>query len=151
MASEPNLSTVASLSPDVMAVWMADELLDRAERDTVFWNLAEKTPIPKGSGKTIQFTRFERLPLPSNPLEESVTPQATPITVSQVTAVLDQWGAVCSASDVIQLVIKHPLVQQIRELLSLQHNELVDREMQVITMGTTGVYFAGRRQRLADG
>jgi N4-gp56 family major capsid protein len=122
---------------------MADKLLERANKDTVFWDLCEKTSIPKGEGKTIQFTRFERLPLPEAPLEESVSPIANPISLSTVSATLDQWGAIASCSDVVQLVIKHPLVQQARELLTLQHNETVDREVQVVAMGTTGVYFAG--------
>jgi len=131
------------MSPDVLAVYIMDELLERASRDTVFWEKCEKSEIPKGSGKTVQFTRYERLPLPEAPLEESVTPAATPITLSTVDAVLDQWGAVVSMSDIVVLVIKHPLVQQARELLTLQHNELVDREVQVVAMGTTGIYFAG--------
>jgi N4-gp56 family major capsid protein len=143
MPAEQNLATSGSMSPDILAVYMMDELLDRAEKDTVFWNLCEKSTIPKGSGKTVQFTRYERLPLPEAPLEESVTPPATPITLSTVDAVLDQWGAVVSMSDVVQLIIKHPLVQQARELLTLQHNELVDREVQVVAMGSTNVYFAG--------
>jgi len=143
MPAEQYLSTSASLSPDILAVYMMDELLDRAEKDLVFWDKCEKSPIPEGSGKTAQFTRYERLPLPEAPLEEAVTPLATPITLSTVDAVLDQWGAFVSMSDVVQLVIKHPIVQQARELLTLQHNETVDREVQVVAMGTTGVYFAG--------
>src|SRR5262245_8330000 len=143
MATEQNLATVPSLSPDILAVYMADKLLERAKKDTVFWDLCEHTTIPKGEGKTIQFTRFERLPLPEAPLEESVSPIANPISLSTVSATLDQWGAIASCSDVVQLVIKHPLVQQARELLTLQHNETVDREVQVVAMGTTGVYFAG--------
>jgi len=143
MPAEQYLSTSASLSPDILAVYMMDELLDRAEKDLVFWDKCEKSPIPEGSGKTAQFTRYERLPLPEAPLEEAVTPLATPITLSTVDAVLDQWGAFVSMSDVVQLVIKHPIVQQARELLTLQHNELVDREVQVVAMGSTNVYFGG--------
>jgi N4-gp56 family major capsid protein len=143
MATQPNLATSGSMSPDILAVYMMDELLDRAEKDTVFWPLCEKSTIPKGSGKTVQFTRYERLPLPEAPLEESVTPVATPITLSTVDAVLDQWGAVVSMSDIVVLIIKHPLVQQARELLTIQHNELVDREVQIVAMGSTNVYFGG--------
>src|SRR5262245_33382377 len=145
MPAEANLATSGSMSPDILAVYMQDELLDRAQKDTVFWNLCEKSTIPKGSGKTTQFTRYERLPLPEAPLEESVTPAATPITLSTVDAVLDQWGAVVSMSDIVVLIIKHPLVQQARELLTIQHNELVDREVQVVAMGSTNVYFAGNK------
>ena len=150
MPSEPNLSTSGSMSPDILAVYMMDELLDRAEKDTVFWALCEKSTIPKGSGKTVQFTRYERLPLPEAPLEESVTPVATPITLSTVDAVLDQWGAVVSMSDIVVLIIKHPLVQQARELLTIQHNELVDREVQLVAMGSTNVYFGGNKTSRAS-
>jgi N4-gp56 family major capsid protein len=143
MPAETNLSTTATLSPDILAVYMMDELLDRADKDLVFWEKCEKSPIPEGSGKTVQFTRYERLPLPEAPLEEAVTPLATPITLSTVDAVLDQWGAFVSMSDVVQLIINHPIVQQARELLTLQHNELVDREVQVVAMGSTNVYFGG--------
>ena len=150
MATQPNLSTSASMSPDVLAVYMMDELLDRAEKDTVFWAICEKSEIPKGSGKTAQFTRYERLPLPEAPLEESVTPVATPITLSTVDAVLDQWGAVVSMSDIVVLIIKHPLLQQARELLTLQHNELVDREVQVVAMGSSNIYFAANKTSRAS-
>ena len=150
MPTEPSLGTSASLAPDVLAVYMQDELLERAEKDTVFWDLCEKSDIPKGSGKTTQFTRYERLPLPESPLEEAVTPAATPITLSTVDAVLDQWGAVVSMSDVVVLIIKHPLVQQARELLTIQHNELVDREVQVVAMGATTVYFGGNKTSRAS-
>lgn len=48
-------------------------------------------------------------------------------------------------SDVVQLTIRHPLVQQARDLLSDQHDETVDREVQVVTMGSSAVYFAGNK------
>jgi len=150
MATDPNLATTGSMSPDILAVYMMDELLERAYKDTVFWPLCEKSTIPSGSGKTVQFTRYERLPLPEAPLEESVTPAATPITLSTVDAVLDQWGAVVSMSDIVVLIIKHPLVQQARELLTLQHNELVDREVQQVAMGSTNIYFGGNKTSRAS-
>ena len=150
MATQPNLATSGSMSPDILAVYMMDELLDRAEKDTVFWSICEKSTLPKGSGKTVQFTRYERLPLPEAPLEESVTPVATPITLSTVDAVLDQWGAVVSMSDIVVLIINHPLVQQARELLTIQHNELIDREVQVVAMGSTNVYFGANKASRAS-
>jgi len=143
MPAELNLITTPQMSPDIPALYLHDKLLDRAKRDLVFWDMAQKFPIPTGEGKTCRFTRFERLPLPEAPLEEAVTPIATPINLSTVDAVLDQWGAVASMSDVVLLTIRHPLFQQARELLELQHNETVDREMQVVLMGSSAVTFAG--------
>jgi N4-gp56 family major capsid protein len=142
MPTETNLATTATLSPDVPAAYLKRELLKRATKDTVFWNLAEKSDQPQGEGKVTQFVRYERLTLPEAPAEEGVTPLATPMTLSTVTAVLDQWIAYVSMSDVSLLTVNHPLFQQARELLTLQHNELVDRECQVVLMGTSSVYFA---------
>lgn len=145
MATETNLHTTPTLSPDIPALWMRDELLERSERNLVFWDIATKVAMPKGEGKTVQFTRYERLPLPSRPAEESVTPTMTPISLSTVQATVDQWIAGVSMSDVVQLTIRHPLVQQARDLLSDQHDETVDREVQVVTMGSSAVYFAGNK------
>ena len=142
MATETNLQTTASLSLDVPAAYLKRELLKRATKDTVFWNLAEKSSQPQGEGKVCQFVRYERLALPEAPAEEGVTPIATPMTLSTVTAVLDQWIAYVGMSDVAVLTVNHPLFQQARELLTLQHNETVDRECQVVLMGTSSVYYA---------
>lgn len=150
MPTETNLQTVATLSPDVPAVYLKDKLLERAQKDTVFWALAEKDDQGQNNGKVCQFVRYERLSLPEAPAEEGVTPTATPMTLSTVQAVLDQWIAYVSMSDVAQLTIKHPLFQQARELLTLQHNETLDRECQVVLMGTSGVYYAGNQTSRAN-
>jgi N4-gp56 family major capsid protein len=143
MPAEANLQTSATLSADVVAEYIQDRLLERPEKQTVFWALAEKATQPKGSGKVSSFVRYERLPLPIAPLEEGVTPTATPMTLSTVQAVLEQWGAFVNLSDVAQLVVSHPLVQQAKEVLNLQHKETLDREVQFPLLGSSAVTFAG--------
>ena len=143
MPSETNLQTTGTLAPDIVGIWLRDELLERAERQTVFWDLADKTQLPRGNGQVVQFTRYEYLVLPEAPLEESVTPQATPLTISTVQAVVDQWGAQCAISDRAEMTVRHPVMQITRDLLGDQHDQTIDREMQVVIMGTTGVGFAG--------
>jgi N4-gp56 family major capsid protein len=142
MPTETNLQTTASLSLDVPAAYLKREMLKRATKDTVFWGLAEKSSQPQGEGKVCQFVRYERLALPEAPAEEGVTPIATAPTLSTVTAVLDQWVQYVSMSDVSVLTVNHPIFQQFRELLTTAHNELVDRECQVVLMGTSSVYYA---------
>jgi N4-gp56 family major capsid protein len=145
MPAETNLQTTQTLSADVVAEYIKDKLLERPERQTVFWALADKTDQPKGQGKVCQFVRYERLPLPVAPLEEGVTPTATPLTLSTVQAVVDQWGAYCSMSDMAQLTLFHPLVQNAKEVLNLQHKETVDREAQMPLLGMGSVYFANSK------
>ena len=145
MPGETNLMTQGSLSADMVGVWLRDELLDRADRQTVFWDVCDKTALPQGNGQVVQFTRYEYLPLPEAPLEEGVTPAMTPVTISNVQAVTDQWGALAGITDRAEMTIKHPTMQITRDLLSDQHDQTIDREVQVVLMGTTGVVFAGNK------
>src|SRR5258705_7952576 len=143
MPTEPNRQPSGTLSADIVGVWLKDELLERAERDTVFWDLTEKTNLPTGNGQVVQFTRYEYLPLPEAPIEEGVTPTLTPLTISTVQAIVDQWGAVVGITDRAEMTVKHPTMQIARDLLSDQNVQLVDREVQVVAMGSTAVLFAG--------
>lgn len=145
MPTEANMMTTGTLAADTVAVWLEDELLDRGERDLAFYAVCDKTTIPNRNGRVVQFTRYERLPLPFRPLEEGVTPVLTPLTISTVQAVLDQWGAVTGTTDQAELTVKHPTIQLARDLLSDQHNETIDREVQVVLLGASAVYYAGNK------
>jgi len=120
----------------------------------VFFEIGDRETLPEGQGKTIQFTRYERLALPGAPLLESQTPDATPLTTSVVQAVVDQWGAVISLSDIAQLTVRHPVLRVAQERLGTQHAETIDREIQKTLMGGSNVTFAnnkGTRVALAAG
>lgn len=143
MPAETNMMTTGSLAADVVGTYIADSLLERAEKNTVFYDICKKESLPPKSGEVIQFTRVERLALPTRPLEEGVTPTATRMKLSKVTAMLDQWGSHVAITDRAEMSIKHPMLQQARDLLADQHEELVDREVQVVVMGSTGVSYPG--------
>lgn len=143
MPAETNMQTTGTLAADIVGTYIADTLLDRAERNTVFYDVCKKERLPSRNGEVIQFTRVERLTLPTAPLQEGVTPTATRMQLSKVTAMLDQWGAHVAITDRAELTIKHPLLQEARDLLALQHEELVDREIQVVLQGSTGVTYPG--------
>lgn len=143
MPTEPNMQTTGSLAADIVGIWLRDELLERAERDTVFYDLCDKTKLPEGNGSVVQFTRYEYLPLPEAPLEEGVTPALTALTISTVQAIVDQWGAVAGITDRAEMSVKHPTMQITRDLLGDQNVQTVDREVQTVAMGSTAVLFAG--------
>src|SRR5882724_1994663 len=145
MPTEANLQTTGTLSPDIVGIWLRDELLERALRNMVFWDLADKTTLPQGNGQVVQFTRYEYLDLPEAPLEEGVTPSLTSLKISTVQAIVEQWGAVVGITDRAEMTVKHPTMQIARDLLGDQHDQTLDREIQVVVMGSTGVAFAGNK------
>jgi N4-gp56 family major capsid protein len=141
--SDPGLSTSTTLVNDLAPLWLQDELLAVAEKLTVFQDIGDTPTMPEGEGKTYSAQRYERLPLPGSPLTEGITPDSTPLVVNKVTAVLEQWGMVCSLTDVGQMTTKHDALQAAKDRLGNASAELQDREIQKVLMGGGVVVFPG--------
>jgi len=152
--SDPGLSTSTTLVNDLAPLWLQDELLAIAEKLTVFQDIGDTPTMPEGEGKTYSAQRYERLTLPGAPLTEGITPDSTPLVVNKVTAVLEQWGMVCSLTDVAMMTTKHPALTAAKDRLGNASAELQDREIQKTLMGGGVVVFPGgktSRSTLASG
>lgn len=141
--AELGATTTATAAQDVLPVYLAKELLRLSELNTEFVDLADEETMPEGQGKVFQSNRYERVPLPSAPLSEGTTPTATPLTVSSVQGVLDQWGIVISMTDVGLMTVNHPQFTIARERVADAMGRLWDRECQNVLMGGANVVFAG--------
>lgn len=146
MPSEITSTTTSlSLSADLVPLYIKEKLLSLAEKQTVFMDIADKEDLPEGNGKTVQFTRYERLALPNSPITESDTPSSTALTTSLVQAVMDQWGAIVNISDVAELTVKHPVMRVAMQRLGTQSGETIDREIQKVLMGSSNINFPNAR------
>lgn len=125
------------------STYIAAKTLIRIKRDVVVYGLGKKEKLPSNNSKTFQFTRYEKLALPQSTLTDGVTPDNASMTINTVTAVMDQWGSYVNLSDVAQLTIKHPVVQEAIGVLAEQAAETIDREAIKILMANTSVYFPG--------
>jgi N4-gp56 family major capsid protein len=144
--SDPGLSTTSgSLAADLAPLWLRDEVLAIAEKAAVFADLGDDVAMPDGEGKTFSAQRYERLALPSAPLTEGITPDSTPLNVTSVSGVLEQWGLVVSLTDVAQMTTKHPAMTMARERLGTAGAELVDREIQKVLGGGGTLVIAGNK------
>jgi N4-gp56 family major capsid protein len=90
-------------------------------------SLPTKAPIPASSSKTIQFNQYSDLALATTPLTEGVAPTETLLTVTPITATIDQYGAYAPLTDLAELTTKHPLVTKTNELLGTQAARTYDR------------------------
>ncbi|TMB87005.1 MAG: N4-gp56 family major capsid protein [Chloroflexi bacterium] len=139
------LTSTAVLAADIVPVLIKERMLMLSERQMVLFGLAQKEQLPAGMGKTAQWTRYERLPLPTSPLAEGVTPNAIPLTTAIVQAIVDQWGSDVALTDMGLLTVRHPALRVAQERLGTQHGETVDREIQRVLNGGTNVTFAAGR------
>jgi len=147
-------TTSAAVIGDQVPVYLTQKQLSIAEVDTIWDQLAEPLEFPEGNGRTIRAVRFNRVPLPTSPLVEGVTPTGVSLTTATVEATVDQWGVDCVITDVAKMTAKHPLLEIANSRLGTNHAELRNREALKTAMGGTNVSFAGvatSRSALAAG
>jgi N4-gp56 family major capsid protein len=144
----------ATVGTDDAVRYIRDELLDFAEKNMVFAPHAMKVSLPQHNSKTIQFSRYPRLPLPTTPATEGETPTAVALSVETVSAVVDQWILIVTLTDLSILTIKHPLIPIVTERLGEAKANLVDREIQKILLASDAVSYTNAktsRATLASG
>lgn len=78
-------------------------MLERLTAATVLYPQVEKKPIPKGTGKTINFNRYTNFPVSVLPLTEGEVPTQTYLSGSSVTSTIVQLGAWTPISDLLEM------------------------------------------------
>lgn len=125
--------------------FIADKTLPLARKQLVAYQFGDPLTLPKGRGTTYTATRYNRIPLPYSPLSEGVPPIGETMTISQVSAIAQQWGDKVTITDVAELTIKHPLVVKAQELIGLQIGETLDRNTFNALMAGTQVNYVNSR------
>jgi len=115
------------------------------QKQLVAYQFAGKAKLPEGNGVTYTATRYERLPLPFAPLAEGVPPVGESMTISQVSATVQQWGDRVNITDVAELTTLHKPFQKAIELCSLQLAETKERNTYLSLMGGTQVNYVNSR------
>lgn len=118
-------------------------LLKRLLPELNFYKDAMKKKLPKNSGRTINFRKFNSLTAPDASLSEGVTPDGNNLDVSKIEAVVAQYGDFVTISDLIQMTGIDPVLTETSELLGEEAGQLVDTKIQEAIAKGTNVYFAG--------
>lgn len=118
-------------------------LLERLLPELNFYKDATKKKLPKNSGRTINFRKFNSLTAPTSALTEGKTPDGNNLDVSKIEAVVDQYGDYVVISDLIQMTGIDPVLTETSELLGEEAGNLVDTKIQEKLATGTNVYYAG--------
>lgn len=120
----PNYSSLS----EEMKTYYSDYLIDLAEPELVHDQFAQKHPIPKNGGKTIQFRKYAPLMADASAraLKEGVTPEGQKLSMDIVEATVAQYGGYIELTDMLMLTaIDNNLVQATR-LLASQAGRVLD-------------------------
>lgn len=139
------LTQFSTISTDAPNVWIAERMYQLAERRLQIGQWAQKYTLPQRMSKTMRVVRYRRLTLPRETLTEGVAPDAVALAVDNVDVTVEQWGIVVLITDVGLITTKHPALTIAINRTALAMAEVLEREMAVMLLGGTNVYYGGGR------
>lgn len=131
------------LSPE-MKTYYDMTLIDYAQANLVHDQFGQKRPIPKGSGKTIEFRSFSPLAKALVPLTEGVTPSGNSLNVTSITATVAQYGDFIALSDVLELTALDNVILETTKILGRQAGMTLDTVTREKLMEGTNVNYASK-------
>ena len=93
---------VQDLSPENKTFYDT-ALLENAREKHYFAQFAQKQPLPRNHGQTVEWRKFDTLGRAMQPLTEGVTPDGKKMSVKVLTQTIHQYGDYVALTDVIQL------------------------------------------------
>jgi len=133
----------AGLSP-TMQTYYDRVLLTRTVPTLVFQRFGQKRAIPKGSGKTIDFRKFSGLAVATVPLTEgALYTNLKNITITNITATIDQYGDAVGFSDLVSVTAMDPVLTETTEIQGEQAAETIDEVIRDVVVAGTNVAYAG--------
>lgn len=153
MFNNTNVTTQTGEGQDLsaeMKTYYSNYLIDNAKPELVHDQFAQKHPIPKNGGKTIEFRKYKALQKALTPLTEGVTPDGNKLSVSILTATIAQYGDYIELSDILQLTAIDNNLVQATKLLGNQAGLTLDTiTREVMNGGTNVIYSGGKAARSA--
>lgn len=138
-----NTQTTASAGmSDEMKTYYSDYLIDLVEPELVHDQFAQKHPIPKNGGKTIEFRQWDTLPEMTAPITEGVTPDGQSLSMSTIEATVEQYGGYVTISDMLDLTAIDPVLVQATKAIASQAGRSLDTITREVLNGGTVVQYA---------
>lgn len=137
------------LSPE-MKIFYDKTLITLAGPKLVHDQFGQKKPIPQGSGKTIEFRKYDSLPKAMTPLTEGVTPDGNHLNVTTITATIAQYGDYITISDLLKLTAIDNNITESLKLLGDQSGRTLDSITRDVLAGGTSVNYCGGKTSRAS-
>ena len=126
------------------AAYAEKELLKRGMPYLVLEKFGQAKSLPDNSTKVIKFRRYNALDNTPVALVEGVTPGSQPLTVTDVTATLTQYGGLTTITDVVMDTHEDPVLNEAVNVLGEQASQLIEKmRFGVVRAGTNVVYANG--------
>lgn len=142
-ANNPNSSedyNGGGLSPE-MKTFYDKALIELTSAKLVHEQFGQKRPIPRNGGKTIEFRKFNTLAKALTPITEGVTPTGNKLSVTPITATINQYGDYIEQTDMLEMTsIDNTIVEATKKLADQAGRTMDTVVRDVVTAGTNVLY-----------
>ncbi len=140
MAINPNLTT--GITPS-MQTYYDKKLLINAKPNLVHQTFGQQVTLPKKQGKTINFRKWTPFGALTTPLTEGSIPDGQSLSMTTVSAQIEQYGGYVAVSDMLDLTALDPVINDSVELMGDQGGLTMDTLAREIISASSNVQFAG--------
>lgn len=142
-----NTNTMETM-PAENAIFYNRNLMKRLLATLVWARWAQKKNAPKKSGSTVSFRRFESLKPSGIPLQEGVTPDGHKMSVTEIKAIVEQYGDYIELTDVVDMLGIDPALTEASDILGEMAGMLLDDKCRdCLCSGTNVVYANAKKER----
>ena len=119
-------------------------LLENATPALYYNQFGQKQPLKSRNGKTVEWRRFKTFEKALTPLKEGVIPDGHKLSVSSITATVQQYGDYVPVSDVLEWAAVDPIIGETTKENGVQAGLTLDTlTRDAIFAGCTNVYYVG--------
>jgi len=136
----------ADLTAEQKAAFYEMRLLTRAVPNFAYYHvaqLARQTTIPLNEGVTVNWRKIAALSAATTPLSEGQTPDAQDVTITAVTATVEEYGAWIAFTEKLTKTGIDPFLLNAAEILGEQVGLTLDTLVKDIVVATTNVVRPG--------
>lgn len=143
-----NTTSTASLKPTIQAYY-DKKLIKDMKPVLCYIKHGQHRPIPRNSGKTVKFRKYEPFAPTTTPLTEGVTPEGHAITQTDVEATVAEYGDYVTVSSLLDLTAIDPIINDSVELNAVQAGLSIEHVTRDILGKGTNVMYAKGSSRSA--
>jgi len=136
-------------NPELFPLYYERKLLEYVKANLVATRYGQRFSLPRSSGRTAVFTRFQPLPVVYTPLTDQPTPASgASMSTQQVQATVEEYGNYIDLDEFTDITSFTPLVDAATDLLSYNAQQSLDQiAMDVLISGTNVLYAGGATDR----
>jgi N4-gp56 family major capsid protein len=135
------MTSYGDIQPRTAALVSA-ELLKRGVPTLVLEKFGQAKTLPAHKTKSMNWRRYNSLPVALTPLTEGVTPPSKKLSVTDVSVTLNQYGDLVEISDVVADTHEDPVIQENQGVLSEQAAKTVETIRYNVLKGCSNKFFA---------